>query len=174
MEIFSGCAHECMHASTERLRRHPIKGFQNLFLSLAFDRQDGGHRRDVWGCGRCCNRRLSGPDRDFRDAAARRYLGMHYFTNDAGGNQMMYVNLFWAWAHPEAYVLIHGLAASLFHNGGGRRRQRVLRDQVIDHRGADGRQSLQLVVHDVPWSDRVQDADAVCNRLHRSRSSSEA
>src|SRR5690349_9680697 len=35
-----------------------------------------------------------------------RYLGMHFFTNDAGGNQMMYVNLFWAWGHPEVYMLI--------------------------------------------------------------------
>src|ERR1700692_1798827 len=29
-----------------------------------------------------------------------RYLGMHFFTNDAGGNQMMYVNLFWAGGQP--------------------------------------------------------------------------
>ncbi len=35
-----------------------------------------------------------------------RYLGMHFFTNNAGGNQMMYVNLFWAWGHPEVYILI--------------------------------------------------------------------
>ena len=35
-----------------------------------------------------------------------RYMGMHFFTNDAGGNQMMYVNLFWAWGHPEVYILI--------------------------------------------------------------------
>jgi cytochrome o ubiquinol oxidase subunit 1 len=35
-----------------------------------------------------------------------RYLGMHFFTNDAGGNMMMYVNLFWAWGHPEVYILI--------------------------------------------------------------------
>jgi cytochrome o ubiquinol oxidase subunit I len=35
-----------------------------------------------------------------------RYVGMHFFTNDAGGNQMMYVNLFWAWGHPEVYILI--------------------------------------------------------------------
>jgi len=35
-----------------------------------------------------------------------RYLGMHFFTNDAGGNQMMYVNLFWVWGHPEVYILI--------------------------------------------------------------------
>ena len=35
-----------------------------------------------------------------------RYLGFHFFTNDAGGNQMMYVNLFWAWGHPEVYILI--------------------------------------------------------------------
>ncbi len=35
-----------------------------------------------------------------------RYVGMHFFTNDGGGNQMMYVNLFWAWGHPEVYILI--------------------------------------------------------------------
>src|SRR5712672_3045584 len=35
-----------------------------------------------------------------------RYLGMPFFTNEAGGNQMMYVNLFWAWGHPEVYILI--------------------------------------------------------------------
>jgi len=35
-----------------------------------------------------------------------RYLGMHFFTNDAGGSQMMYVNLFWAWGHPEVYILV--------------------------------------------------------------------
>ena len=35
-----------------------------------------------------------------------RYLGMHFFTNNAGGNMMMYVNLFWAWGHPEVYILI--------------------------------------------------------------------
>jgi len=35
-----------------------------------------------------------------------RYVGMHFFTNDAGGNMMMYVNLFWAWGHPEVYILI--------------------------------------------------------------------
>ena len=35
-----------------------------------------------------------------------RYLGMHFFTNDGGGSQMMYANLFWAWGHPEVYILI--------------------------------------------------------------------
>ncbi len=35
-----------------------------------------------------------------------RYLGFHWFTNDGGGNQMMYVNLIWAWGHPEVYILI--------------------------------------------------------------------
>src|ERR1700675_342015 len=35
-----------------------------------------------------------------------RYVGMHFFTNAAGGNMMMYVNLFWAWGHPEVYILI--------------------------------------------------------------------
>lgn len=35
-----------------------------------------------------------------------RYLGFHFFTNDGGGNAMMYVNLIWAWGHPEVYILI--------------------------------------------------------------------
>lgn len=35
-----------------------------------------------------------------------RYLGMHFFTPDFGGNVMMYVNLIWAWGHPEVYILI--------------------------------------------------------------------
>ena len=35
-----------------------------------------------------------------------RNLGMHFFTNDAGGSQMMYVNLFWIWGHPEVYILV--------------------------------------------------------------------
>src|SRR3954462_15273531 len=35
-----------------------------------------------------------------------RYLGFHFFTNEAGGNMMMFVNLIWAWGHPEGYILI--------------------------------------------------------------------
>lgn len=35
-----------------------------------------------------------------------RSLGMHYFTADLGGNAMMYINLIWAWGHPEVYVLV--------------------------------------------------------------------
>jgi cytochrome o ubiquinol oxidase subunit I len=35
-----------------------------------------------------------------------RYLGFHFFTVDAGGNAMMYVNLFWMWGHPEVYILV--------------------------------------------------------------------
>ncbi len=35
-----------------------------------------------------------------------RYLGFHYFTNTAGGNPMMFVNLIWAWGHPEVYILV--------------------------------------------------------------------
>lgn len=35
-----------------------------------------------------------------------RYLGMHFFTSTAGGNPMMYINLIWAWGHPEVYILI--------------------------------------------------------------------
>lgn len=38
--------------------------------------------------------------------AADRYLGMHFFTNELGGNAMMYINLIWVWGHPEVYILI--------------------------------------------------------------------
>lgn len=38
--------------------------------------------------------------------ALDRYMGMHFFTAGGGGNPMMYVNLIWAWGHPEVYILI--------------------------------------------------------------------
>ncbi|HWU50050.1 MAG TPA: cytochrome o ubiquinol oxidase subunit I [Asticcacaulis sp.] len=37
---------------------------------------------------------------------ADRYIGTHFFTNDGGGNAMMYINLIWAWGHPEVYILV--------------------------------------------------------------------
>lgn len=37
---------------------------------------------------------------------ADRYIGTNFFTNDFGGNPMMYVNLIWIWGHPEVYILI--------------------------------------------------------------------
>ncbi len=38
--------------------------------------------------------------------ALDRSFGMHFFTSAFGGNPMMYVNLIWAWGHPEVYILI--------------------------------------------------------------------
>jgi cytochrome o ubiquinol oxidase subunit I len=35
-----------------------------------------------------------------------RYLGFHFFTNTGGGNVMMFMNLIWAWGHPEVYILV--------------------------------------------------------------------
>ncbi len=35
-----------------------------------------------------------------------RYLDTNFFTNDLGGNAMMYINLIWIWGHPEVYILI--------------------------------------------------------------------
>jgi cytochrome o ubiquinol oxidase subunit 1 len=35
-----------------------------------------------------------------------RYCGFHFFTNEGGGNAMMYINMIWAWGHPEVYILI--------------------------------------------------------------------
>ncbi|HSX16058.1 MAG TPA: cbb3-type cytochrome c oxidase subunit I [Candidatus Saccharimonadales bacterium] len=38
--------------------------------------------------------------------ALDRTLGMHFFSGGFGGNPMMYVNLIWAWGHPEVYILV--------------------------------------------------------------------
>lgn len=38
--------------------------------------------------------------------ACDRYLGMHFFTNDGGGNPMVWINYVWIFGHPEVYVLI--------------------------------------------------------------------
>ncbi|HEX4376776.1 MAG TPA: cytochrome o ubiquinol oxidase subunit I [Steroidobacteraceae bacterium] len=38
--------------------------------------------------------------------ALDRYLGMHFFTTQFGGNPMLYVNLIWIWGHPEVYILV--------------------------------------------------------------------
>lgn len=35
-----------------------------------------------------------------------RLFDTHIFTTEFGGNPMMYINLFWAWGHPEVYILI--------------------------------------------------------------------
>jgi cytochrome o ubiquinol oxidase subunit 1 len=35
-----------------------------------------------------------------------RYLDFHFFTNEAGGNPMMFMNLIWVWGHPEVYILV--------------------------------------------------------------------
>ncbi|MFC0412357.1 cbb3-type cytochrome c oxidase subunit I [Asaia lannensis] len=38
--------------------------------------------------------------------AMDRYLDMHFFTNELGGNMMNYINMFWLFGHPEVYILI--------------------------------------------------------------------
>ena len=38
--------------------------------------------------------------------ALDRLMDMRFFTADFGGNPMLYVNLIWAWGHPEVYILI--------------------------------------------------------------------
>ncbi|ATQ67443.1 MULTISPECIES: cbb3-type cytochrome c oxidase subunit I [Methylosinus] len=38
--------------------------------------------------------------------ALDRYLGFHFFTTAGGGNMMMFINLIWAWGHPEVYILV--------------------------------------------------------------------
>ena len=56
--------------------------------------------------------------------ALDRYLGFHFFTNEAGGNMMMYVNLIWAWGHPEVYILVlpaFGIYSEVFPTFSGKR-----------------------------------------------------
>src|SRR6186713_96486 len=52
-----------------------------------------------------------------------RYLGFHFFTNDAGGNPMMFMNLIWAWGHPEVYILVlpaFGIFSEVFSTFSGK------------------------------------------------------
>jgi cytochrome o ubiquinol oxidase subunit I len=52
-----------------------------------------------------------------------RYAGWHYFTNTAGGNPMMFVNLVWAWGHPEVYILVlpaFGIFSEIFSTFSGK------------------------------------------------------
>jgi cytochrome o ubiquinol oxidase subunit 1 len=52
-----------------------------------------------------------------------RYAGWHYFTNMAGGNPMMFVNLIWAWGHPEVYILVlpcFGIFSEIFSTFSGK------------------------------------------------------
>ena len=52
-----------------------------------------------------------------------RYLGFHFFTNAGGGNQMMFVNLVWAWGHPEVYILVlpaFGIFSEIFSTFSGK------------------------------------------------------
>ncbi|KAF1855473.1 hypothetical protein Lal_00005359 [Lupinus albus] len=130
---------------------------------------------------RADRRHLPGAGRHAGAADGDRYLGTNFFTNDLGGNAMLYVNLIWIWGHPEVYILVlpvfgifsepqeavrlrvHGLrhgrdhdpvlprlAAPLLHDGVWREREQLLRHHDDDHLDPDGRQDLQLAVHDVP------------------------
>jgi cytochrome o ubiquinol oxidase subunit 1 len=38
--------------------------------------------------------------------ALDRIMDMHFFSEYAGGNVMMYINLIWVWGHPEVYILV--------------------------------------------------------------------
>jgi len=132
-----------------------------------------------------------------------RYLGMHFFTNDGGGNPMMYINLIWTWGHPEVYILIlppfgvfseviatfsrkplfrlsvdgrgddghhppgvHHLAASFFHDGFGRRRQRIFWHYHHGDRHTDRREDLQLALYHVRRASALCLSSPVDHRLH--------
>lgn len=53
-----------------------------------------------------------------------RTLGMQLFSAENGGNVMMYMNLIWAWGHPEVYVLIlpiYGIYSEIVATFSGKR-----------------------------------------------------
>ncbi|GHB21193.1 cbb3-type cytochrome c oxidase subunit I [Salinicola rhizosphaerae] len=55
--------------------------------------------------------------------ALDRYLDFHFFTADLGGNMMNYINLFWAFGHPEVYILIlpaFGIFSEIFSTFSGK------------------------------------------------------
>jgi cytochrome o ubiquinol oxidase subunit I len=52
-----------------------------------------------------------------------RVFGWHYFTADLGGNPMMFMNLIWAWGHPEVYILVlpaFGIYSEVFSTFSGK------------------------------------------------------
>src|SRR5437868_2186010 len=52
-----------------------------------------------------------------------RFFGFHFFTNTAGGNPMMFMNLIWAWGHPEVYILVlpaFGIFSEVFSTFSGK------------------------------------------------------
>ena len=52
-----------------------------------------------------------------------RVFGFHYFTNTLGGNPMMFMNLIWAWGHPEVYILVlpaFGIFSEVFSTFSGK------------------------------------------------------
>jgi cytochrome o ubiquinol oxidase subunit 1 len=52
-----------------------------------------------------------------------RMFGWHYFTADLGGNPMMFMNLIWAWGHPEVYILVlpaFGIFSEVFSTFSGK------------------------------------------------------
>src|SRR5262245_44491655 len=68
--------------------------------------------------------------------------------------------------HGDLRPLLDGVAASFFHHGRQRQRQRCLRHDEHDHRGADRRQNLQLAVHHVWRARPIHGAGPVDDRLH--------
>jgi cytochrome o ubiquinol oxidase subunit 1 len=52
-----------------------------------------------------------------------RVFGFHFFTNTLGGNPMMFMNLIWAWGHPEVYILVlpaFGIFSEVFSTFSGK------------------------------------------------------
>jgi cytochrome o ubiquinol oxidase subunit 1 len=83
-----------------------------------------------------------------------RYLGFHFFTNDGGGNSMLYMNLIWVWGHPRLHPRpagfgIYSEVAATFSGKPCSDTVDGLRDDGHLHRLADGLAASFL--HDGRW-----------------------
>ena len=93
-----------------------------------------------------------------------RYVGMHFFTNDGGGNAMLYFNLIWVWGHPEVYILIlpaFGVFSEVIATFSG---QAAVR---LSLHGAGDDRDLRSVLHGLAASFLHHGRGRQCQRLLR-------
>jgi cytochrome o ubiquinol oxidase subunit I len=88
--------------------------------------------------------------------AADRYLGMHFFTNDLGGDG-------------DRDPILYGLASSFFYDGAKRRRQLVFRHRDDADRHPYRREDLRLDLDNVLGRGAVQHLNGIVNLTSCSR-----
>ena len=93
-----------------------------------------------------------------------RYVGMHFFTNDGGGNFMLYINLIWIWGHPEVYILISAGLRHLLRGDRDLLGQAAVR---LSLHGAGDAGDLRVVLHGLAASLLHHGRRCECQRRFR-------